>query len=75
MIVGNEKKPYSLAVPLLGLIISLGPVGWTVLDILSERYDRLLFLFILSIILTIYDTICWCCYFSKDNTFDTEENE
>lgn len=71
----KNKKTFTLASPILLLIVSIGPIGWTIIDILNGKIDRLLILFIISIVLTVFDTILWCCYFNMNNTIDDEVNE
>lgn len=69
------KKPFKLTSALLPTIVTVGPIGWCVVDIVEGRTERLLLLFVISIILAVFDTILWCCYFSKDNTFEQEDEE
>lgn len=68
------KKPFSISVPLMISIISLGPIGWSIIDILDKKAERLLLLFIISIVLVVIDTIFWCKYFSKDNSFNEDDD-
>ena len=39
--------------------VSLGPIGWFFVDVLSEKYDRLLQLFVISIICAVLSTVFW----------------
>ena len=46
-------------------VVSLGPIVWSIIDILEQKTDRLILLFITSIVLVVIDTIAWCVYFIK----------
>lgn len=49
--------------PLIGMFILAGPIGSFFMDLADERYDRLAFQFIATIILTICTTYLWSEYF------------
>ena len=59
------KKSFNLFTPLMLSVVSLGPIGWSIIDILEQKTDRLILLFITSIVLVVIDTIAWCVYFIK----------
>ena len=58
--------------PILLTIVSLGPIGWFFIDLSIERYDRMTFLFTVSIILTIATTLFWIFYFKYKDYKDPE---
>lgn len=60
-----EKKTRvrGIFAPIIFTIISLGPIGWFVVDFLSMQYERLLFLFCISILLVILTTVFWFLHF------------
>jgi hypothetical protein len=53
-------------------IILIGPVGWFFVDINTQYYDRLPFIFISSLILTTVTTFLWKNYFDERREEDSD---
>ncbi len=73
-------KTASISTPILTTFVSLGPVGYFILELLEGKIDRLLFLFIVSIAVTIVSTLTWVIYFyfkksDKENIHKYDSNE
>ncbi|MFZ7122028.1 MAG: hypothetical protein ACOWWH_13895 [Eubacteriaceae bacterium] len=68
----NEKKnSFNIVLPLISSLISFGPIGWHIIDIFNgATVNRLLRLFIISIILTIGSSVIWVFYFILKNKPD-----
>ena len=58
-----EQVRGNLFVPVLSTVVSLGPVGWTVLHILGDRSKDAIWAFALSIPMVIYAAFRWAQYF------------
>jgi len=54
-----KRKGGALASLILLTLVSLGPIGWFFVDLLERRYDRLIFLFVTSIIVTAICAVFW----------------
>lgn len=61
------KRDYtkvSISTPIIMTFISCGPIGWFFYDVLiCKRYDRLIYLFIMSLLVTCISTVMWLFYF------------
>ncbi len=72
----KTTKYCSVSMPILLTFVSLGPIGWFFIDLLIyERYDRLIFLFVISIILTSICTYFWTFYFRYRNDDKKQDND
>ena len=64
----NKKNSKSIMMPVMLTLISCGPIGWFFLDtLIFNRYDRIIYLSILSILLTCLSVSAWFFYFKYKN--------
>ncbi len=58
----RKESILSIIHPVALSFVSLGPIGWFLIDYYSHRYDRLVFLFVSSLLLSILSTLLWVLY-------------
>lgn len=61
----HEENSYSIVFPIALSAVSLGPVGWFFVDYYSQRYERLAFLFVTALLLSILSTVFWGVYINR----------
>lgn len=70
-----KKIDKSIITPILISLITLGPILWHIIFILTENYDKLLLTFIFSVVLTVITTVSWIIYFSCKLDLENSEDE
>ena len=70
-----KRKGGALASLILLTLVSLGPIGWFFVDLLERRYDRLIFLFVASIIVTAICAAFWTAYFCFARKADDADDD
>jgi hypothetical protein len=58
----NHEKDFTIFTPIAMSLVTLGPVGWHIIDIATGDHSRLLSVFLVSIVTTILSTITWAYY-------------
>lgn len=62
----SDEIKGNLVRPIIATIVALGPIGWTVINILEGRTERALISFALSILALICVFVQWSAYFRVD---------
>ena len=70
-----KKKGSALGSLILLTLVSIGPIGWFFIDLFEKRYDRLVFLFVVSLALAVICAVFWTLFFSKTSADGDRENE
>ena len=61
----QKESTLSIKHPIMFSIVSLGPVGWFFVDYYSQRHERLAFLFVTALLLSILSTVFWGVYINR----------